>query len=88
MSCYGCTCNHCLFNVELESWYFTPGEVKDVEDLCYFCDECRYYDGDSQKRSQHRKECGKCLLPKKYIEQTRVAAEREAQRRRRLFHII
>lgn len=45
MNCYGCKCNHCLYNCELESWYLTPGEVENVEDICYFCDECRGFDG-------------------------------------------
>ena len=82
MSCYGCKCNHCLFNAELEPWYFTPGEIQDVEEVCYACDECRHYDGDHQKRSQWRPECGKHRFPAKYIEEQRKAVEREAQRRR------
>ena len=51
MSCYGCVCNHCLYNAELEPWYFTPGEVQDVEEICYVCDECKHYDGAFRKRS-------------------------------------
>ena len=55
MSCYGCVCNNCLYNCELFSAYFTPGEIKDVEDVCYCCDECKWFDGDYAKRSQWRK---------------------------------
>ena len=54
MNYYGCKCNHCLYNCELESWYLTPGEVENVEDICYFCDECRGFDGDYRKRSNYR----------------------------------
>lgn len=88
MSCYGCICNHCLFNVETEPWYFTPGEVQDVEDLCYCCDECKHYDGDYAKRSQWRPECEKHRYPVKYVEQQRRAAEHRAQKRRAAFRII
>lgn len=88
MSCYGCACNNCLYNAELESWYRTVGEIQDVEDICYNCDECRNYDGDHQKRSQLRPECSKHRLPAKYIAAQREAAEREAQRRRAAFRLI
>ena len=60
MSCYGCPCNFCLYNCELESYYFTPGEVKNVEDICFCCDECKWFDGDwLGKRSQWREEADK-----------------------------
>ena len=52
MSCYGCACDHCLYNAELEAWYMTPGEVQNAEDICFCCDECKHYDGDFSKRSQ------------------------------------
>lgn len=35
MSCYGCACDHCLYNAELEAWYITPGEVQNAEDICF-----------------------------------------------------
>ena len=54
MSCYGCACDHCLYNAELEAWYITPGEVQNAEDICFCCDECKHYDGDFSKRSQWR----------------------------------
>lgn len=80
MSCYGCACGHCLYNAELEAWYFTPGELQNVEDICYCCDECRRYDGDYTKKSQWRPECEKRKLPRKYIE---VQERAEARRKRR-----
>ena len=89
MSGYGCKCNHCLYNAELESWYMTPGEIQNVEDVCYCCDECKYYDGDFiRKRSQYRSECEKYRTPKKYQEVIDAASEREARRRRAMFHVI
>ena len=80
MSCYGCACDHCLYNAELEAWYFTPGELQNVEDICYCCDECKHYDGDYTKKSQWRPECEKRKLPRKYIE---VQERAEACRKRR-----
>lgn len=80
MSCYGCACDRCVYNAELESWYFTPGEVQNVEDICYCCDECKHYDGDYTKKSQWRPECEKRKLPGKYIE---VQARAEECRRKR-----
>lgn len=88
MSCYGCICNHCLYNAELESWYFTPGEIQNVEDICYVCDECKHYDGNYSKRSQWRPECSRHRFPCKYEEQKRKAAERKAKRRRASFQIV
>lgn len=88
MSCYGCACNHCLYNAEAESWYFTPGEIQDVEDICYCCDECKHYDGDFSKRSQWRQECRKKRLPEKYIQMQREAEERAARKRQKDFHVI
>lgn len=67
MACYRCACNHCVYNAELESWYITLGEIKNVEDICYCCDECRHYDGDCTKRSRWRQKCKKKKLPCKYI---------------------
>lgn len=92
MNCQGCACDHCLYNAELESWYFTPGEIQDVEDVCYCCDECRHYDGDRNKRSQRREECGKRKLPRRYIEEhqrrAKERAERAAETRRKNFVVI
>lgn len=91
MSCYGCICNHCLYNCELESYYFKPGEIERMEDVCYVCDECKWYDGNFLKGSQWRKSCEKFRLPAKYIEhqeyQKRVDAHR-AEIRRKKFEVI
>lgn len=91
MSCYGCACDHCLYNAELEAWYITPGEVQNAEDICFCCDECKHYDGDYTKKSLWRPECEKRKLPCKYIEMQRRTAERVervAATRRKNFTII
>lgn len=91
MSCYGCICNNCLYNCELFSAYFTPGEIKDVEDVCYCCDECKWFDGDYTKRSQWRKSCEKFRLPakhKEHLEQMKQKEARAAVKRRMAFTVI
>ncbi len=79
MSCYGCKCNLCVRNCELYSGYFTPGEIGDVSEVCYTCDECKYFDGDLRKRSMWRGECDGHREPIKYIE-SRAAAMRRCLR--------
>ena len=91
MSCYGCACNHCLYNAELEAWYMTPGEVQNAEDICFCCDECKHYDGDFSKRSQWRPDCPRLKFPEKYLEMQRIVEQRRAraaETRRRNFQII
>lgn len=78
MGCYGCKCNLCVRSCELYSGYFTPGEVGDVSEVCYTCDECKYFDGDPHKRSMWRGECDGHREPIRYIE------ARAADMRRRL----
>lgn len=88
MSCYGCICDHCVYSAELDVWDFTPGEVQDAEDICFTCDECKYWGGDYSKRSQWRKDCQKHKYPQKYIERQKAVAERLAQKRRKVFKVI
>lgn len=91
MSCYRCVCNNCLYNCELYGTYFTPGEIEDVEDVCYCCDECKWFDGDYTKRSQWRKSCEKFRLPakyKEYLEQVKQKEARAAVKRRMAFTVI
>ena len=75
MSCHGCKCYFCARSCELYAGYVTVGEITDVALVCYTCDECRYYDGDHQKRSQWRGECSGYMEARKYTE-ARAAALR------------
>ena len=68
MSCYGCKCNFCARSCELYVGYFTLGEVTDVEQVCYTCDECKWFDGDHSKRSQWRGECEGFMEAQKYTQ--------------------
>lgn len=88
MSCYGCVCNFCLYNCELEAQYIAAGEIKDISEICYCCDECEWYDGDFRKPIRWRKECSRFREPIKRTEAKRLTAERIAQRKRALFRVI
>ena len=69
----------------------TPGEVQNVEDICYCCDECKHYDGDFFKRNQWRPYCPRHKFPEKYLEMQRIVEQRRAraaETRRRNFQII
>lgn len=79
MSCYGCKCNFCARNCELYPRYFTLGEIEDVSEACYTCDECRHFDSDPCKRSMWRRECDGHREPIKYIE-ARATAMRQRLR--------
>ena len=92
MSCYGCACDHCVCNAEITIWDLTPGELRDGEEICFFCDECKNYDGDYKKRSQWREKCSRQRLAEKYLQRKREAdaraAERLAMECRKSFRVI
>lgn len=77
MGCFGCKCNFCARNCEIYSGYFTPGEIADISEVCYTCDECRSYDGDTRKRDMWRGECGEYREAAKHIEARARAMRRQ-----------
>ena len=46
MGCYNCKCEFCARSSELCSIYQTPGEIDDIDKVCYTCEDCKYWDGD------------------------------------------
>jgi hypothetical protein len=77
MSCYQCKCNLCARSAELGLAYFTPGEIQNVEDICYTCDECTHWSGDWRRRSQWREECPGYVEPKKLTEAHALCARQK-----------
>ena len=67
MSCYGCKCDTCARNAELSLSYFTPGEVVEVSDICYFCDDCVEYVG-APMRNLFKTDCDGYSEARKYTE--------------------
>lgn len=85
MSCQQCICNLCAKSVELMPTLFTPGEATEP---CFTCDECRWYDGDTRKKSQWRQSCEGYQAPAKMEGAKDRAADRRARQLRANFKII
>ena len=57
MSCDNCLCRTCIFSCEL-SYSRDPDELDAIDDICFTCDECRWWHGaDPRYRIQTRCEC-------------------------------
>lgn len=81
MSCDNCLCRSCIFSCEL-SYSRDPDELDVIDDICFTCDECRWWHGaDLRYRIQTRREC------ERYRE-ARQAVERRAEAARKKFTII
>ncbi len=88
MGCYVCKCNFCARNCELYPGYFTPGEIADVSEICYTCDECKQYDGDPRKGNMWRQECDGYREPRKRTEAKAKIADARARAMRRQIRVI
>ena len=62
MLCWGCICNRCANSVEC--FDHCPGEM---DEPCFTCDECIYYDGKSDRRVMRRDECPKYKITEYYV---------------------
>lgn len=81
MSCEHCLCRTCIFSCEL-SYTRDPDELDAIDDICFTCDECRWWHGaDPRYRIQTRCEC------ERYRE-ARQAVDRRAEAARKKFTII
>lgn len=67
--CYYCACNTCINNVE--NFKVTPDEVPDDWNPCFFCDECRKFDGDTSKKCMEREQCIRYEISNYHAEQNR-----------------
>lgn len=67
--CYYCVCNTCINNVE--NFKVTPDEVPDDWNSCFFCDECRKFDGDTSKKCMEREQCIRYEISNYHAEQNR-----------------
>ena len=59
--CSGCICEHCANSVEC----FDHGSGE-MDEPCFTCDECIYYDGKSDGRVMWRDECPKYKVTEYY----------------------
>lgn len=68
--------------------YFTPGEIQNVDDLCYDCDDCYMYGGDHSKRSLWRPNCPEYIEAQKHVDAVRRYADKKAAVARSKFILI
>lgn len=55
--CYYCLCNSCIYNVENRS--IKPEEYPYNWEPCFYCDECRNFNGDITKKNMEREQCSR-----------------------------
>lgn len=67
--CYYCLCDSCINNAE--SITARPDEIPDGWEPCFFCDDCRKYDGDAIKRDMEREKCIRYSIDNYHAEQNR-----------------
>lgn len=63
--CFDCICHHCANCTEC--WDICTGEM---DEPCYVCEECRYYDGKG--KDMWRAECERYKITNKYAEKKRL----------------
>lgn len=70
-TCYYCLCNSCINNAE--STTVNPGVDKFPDDweACFFCDDCRIFDGNTAKRNLEREQCGRYIIDDYHAKQNR-----------------
>ncbi len=69
--CYYCLCNSCINNAE--SITVNQGNNKFPDDwvACFFCDDCRIFDGDTAKRNMKRDQCARYEIDDYHAKQRR-----------------
>ena len=67
--CYYCLCNSCINNAE--STTIKPDEIPYDWQPCFFCDDCRIFDGDTKKRNMEREQCARYKIDNYHANQNR-----------------
>lgn len=67
--CYYCLCNSCINNAE--SITVNPDEVPYDWKPCFFCDDCRKFDGDTAKRNMEKEQCSRYEIDDYHAKQNR-----------------
>ena len=69
--CYYCLCNSCINNAESTTINFGRNKFPDDWEACFFCDDCRKFDGDTSKRNMEREQCDRYEIDDYHAEQKR-----------------
>lgn len=67
--CYYCACNSCINNVENPN--VSSDEIPDNWVPCFFCDDCRKFDGDTSKKCLEREQCIRYEISNYHAEENR-----------------
>lgn len=57
--CYYCLCNSCIYNAESTTVNPDIDKFSDDWEACFFCDDCRKFDGDTAKRNMEKEQCAR-----------------------------
>lgn len=55
--CYYCLCNSCINNAESTTVNLGWDKFPNDWEACFFCDDCRKFDGNTAKRNMEREQC-------------------------------
>lgn len=69
--CYYCLCNSCINNAESTTVNLGRDKFPDDWEACFFCDDCRKFDGDTAKRNMEREQCDRYEIDDYHAEQNR-----------------
>ena len=69
--CYYCLCNSCMNNAESTTVNLGDNKFPDDWEACFFCDDCRIFDGDNSKRNMEREECARYEIDDYHAKQKR-----------------
>lgn len=69
--CYYCLCNSCINNAESTTVNPDRDKFPDDWEACFFCDDCRKYDGDTTKKNMEKEQCARYEIDNHHAEQKR-----------------
>ena len=69
--CYYCLCDSCKNNAESTTVNLDKDKFPDDWEACFFCDECRIFDGDITKRNMEREQCSRYEIDNYHAERNR-----------------
>ena len=69
--CYYCLCNSCINNAESITVNPCKDKFPDDWEACFFCDDCRKFDGDTAKRNMERERCVRYEIDDYHAQQNR-----------------
>lgn len=69
--CYYCLCNSCINNAESTTVNPDIDKFSDDWEACFFCDDCRKFDGDTTKKNMEKEQCARYEIDNHHAEQNR-----------------